>query len=254
MTLQIHEIPCLGDNFAYLVARDGSNQALVVDASEADPVRNALGATGLELAAILTTHHHHDHVGGNEPLQAAHPGLAIYAAGGGTGRRVAGQTHELGHGEAVEIAGLTVLPLHVPGHTGDAMAYLIEDALFTGDTLFVGGCGRLFEGSPTQMFDSLCNVLGELPNETRVYCGHEYTVQNLAFAAAVEPDNARVAQKLLWAMEQTEQGRVTVPSTLGEERETNPFLRAAVPAVAERYGKGSPVEVFAAIRRAKDRF
>ncbi|RLB47995.1 MAG: hydroxyacylglutathione hydrolase, partial [Deltaproteobacteria bacterium] len=120
--------------------------------------------------------------------------------------------------------------------------------------LFVAGCGRLFEGSPAQMHHSLCNVLAALPEDTRLYCGHEYTVQNLRFAATVEPDNAAIRNKLEWALEQTEQGQPTVPSTLRDEQATNPFLRAAVPAVAQRYGNGTPVEVFAAIRRAKDHF
>jgi len=252
MTLSVRHVPCLGDNYAYVVAPSGGRQALVVDASEAAPVKAALEEAGLELGAILTTHHHHDHVGGNDALARATPGLAIYGAGGG--RRVAGQTHDVAHEVAFQVAGLAVTPFHVPGHTADAMAYLIEDALFTGDTLFVGGCGRLFEGTAAQMHHALSTVLGKLPDETRVYCGHEYTVQNLRFAASVEPDNAAVAAKLEWAMEQTEQGKPTVPSTLGEERQTNPFLRVAVPAVAQRYGQGSPAEVFAAIRQAKDRF
>jgi hydroxyacylglutathione hydrolase len=253
MTLQISAIPCLGDNYAYLVAAGGSTQALVIDPSQAGPVEDRLSATGLDVTAILTTHHHHDHVGGNLQLSRAHPGLAVYAHGG-AGRAVPGQTHDVTHEIGFEAAGLQVRPLHVPGHTLDAIAYLIEDALFTGDTLFVAGCGRLFEGSPAQMHDSLGRVLGELPEDTRIYCGHEYTVQNLRFAATVEPDSGAVRDKLQWAMEQTEQGRPTVPSTLAEEKGTNPFLRAGVPAIAQRYGNGSPAEVFAAIRRAKDQF
>ncbi len=253
MTLQILEVPCLGDNYAYVVTRSGSIQALVIDPSEAGPVTHELGDRGLDLVAILTTHHHHDHVGGNLKLSHDHSGLAVYAHGG-AGRPVPGQTHEVAHEVVFQTAGIQITPLHVPGHTLDAVAYLIEDALFTGDTLFVAGCGRLFEGSPAQMHHSLCGILAQLPDDTRIYCGHEYTVQNLRFAATVEPDNAAIRNKLEWALEQTEQGQPTVPSTLRDEQATNPFLRAAVPAVAQRYGNGTPVEVFAAIRRAKDHF
>ena len=255
MTLSIVEIPCLRDNYAYLVAPEGASQVVVIDPSEAKPVEAALAERGLELMAILNTHHHWDHIGGNVELCARREGLPVYAHVSDREQdRVPQQTHSVEHGKAFEVARMRFMPLHVPGHTLGAVTYWVEDAAFTGDTLFIAGCGRLFEGTPAMMYESLCVTLGELPPETRVFCGHEYTAQNLRFAATVEPDNEVIAKKLAWAQAQRAAGKPTVPSTMGEERDTNPFLRVAEPSVAARYGGGSPVDVLAAVRAAKDRF
>ena len=145
-------------------------------------------------------------------------------------------------------------PLHVPGHTTGAVSYCIEDAVFTGDTLFVAGCGRLFEGTPEMMHTSLSGKLARLPEATRVYCGHEYTASNLRFAVHAEPDNEAAHAKLKSALAQREQGEPTVPSTIGSELAVNPFLRCDVPAIRARFPGETPVEVFAAVRRAKDSF
>ena len=252
MATRIIEIPCRADNFAYVVAAAGSGDALVVDPSAAEPVQAALQQAGLRPAAVLCTHHHFDHTGGVEALAASNPDLAVVAHVSDRGR-VAELTEGVEQGQSLRMAGLSVGVLHVPGHTRGSLAYVIEDAVFTGDTLFVAGCGRLFEGTAEQMFKSLTK-LASLPPETRVYCGHEYTSANLRFAVSVEPDNEAVAAKLEWADEQTSEGRPTVPSTIEDELATNPFLRAAQPALATRFGGGAPVEVFAAARRAKDAF
>ncbi len=239
--MRVIPVPCLSDNYAYLVARDGSDEAIVIDPSESEPVIAALEREKLRLVAIVNTHHHHDHVGGNEGLRARYGALPVYAHASDQGR-VPAQTERVEEGKPFTVAGLTLDPLHVPGHTTGAVAYCIEDAVFTGDTLFVAGCGRLFEGTPEMMHRSLSEKLGRLPPATRVYCGHEYTVSNLRFAQHAEPDNQAVKDKLARAQALRERGEPTVPSTIGEELATNPFVRSR------------SVEEFAARRRAKDTF
>jgi hydroxyacylglutathione hydrolase len=248
--MRVIPIPCLSDNYAYLVVADGSRAAFVIDPSEAAPVAAALTREGLKLTAIVNTHHHFDHVGGNEDLRAAWGDVPVYAHISDVGR-VPAQTEKVEEGKAFQIAGLELYPLHVPGHTLGAVSYCIEDAVFTGDTLFVAGCGRLFEGTPAQMHASLSGKLGRLPPETRVYCGHEYTVNNLRFAVHVEPANKAAAAKLEAARAKRERGEPTVPSTIGEELETNPFLRCDVPSLRERFPGDNPVEILAAVRKAK---
>ncbi|MCC6528439.1 MAG: hydroxyacylglutathione hydrolase [Polyangiaceae bacterium] len=251
--VEVFEVGCLKDNYAYVVRAAGHDRALVVDPSDLGPVQLRLSSLGLALGAILATHHHADHVGGIEALCARHPGVPVYAHRSDLGR-VPGQTHAVDDGAAFSVAGLEVTPHHVPGHTLGAVAYHVGDALFTGDTLFVGGCGRLFEGTPELLYHSLCDVLARLPPATRIYCGHEYTVKNLLFAASVEPDSAPVAARLAWAEARARAGVPTVPSTIADELATNPFLRCGEPALAARMGTGSPVATLAALRRAKDAF
>jgi hydroxyacylglutathione hydrolase len=254
--MRVIPVPCLSDNYAYLVAKDGAREAVVVDPSEAEPVIAALAREGLTLIAILNTHHHYDHVGGNEGLLDRFGAMPVYAHASDKGR-VPRQTELVEEGQSFSVAGLTFRPLHVPGHTLGAVAYCVEDAVFTGDTLFVAGCGRLFEGTPEQMHTSLSGKLGKLPAATRVYCGHEYTASNLRFAASVEPESAAVKEKLAAATAARERGEPTVPSTIGDELAVNPFLRCGEPSVRARFGaEGDPSEVpvFAAVRRAKDSF
>jgi hydroxyacylglutathione hydrolase len=255
MTLSIIEVPCLSDNYAYLVGPAGSRRVVVIDPSEAEPIEAALEARGLELVAILNTHHHWDHVGGNEALRARRPEIPVWAHVSDRDKeRVPQQTNAVAHGESFEVEGMRFEALHVPGHTLGAVTYVVEDAAFTGDTLFVAGCGRLFEGTPAMMYDSLCIKLAKLPPDTRIYCGHEYTASNLRFAAQVEPDNAAIKTKLAWAEAQRAEGKPTVPSTVRDEQATNPFIRCTEPSVQARYGGSSPVEVLAAVRAAKDHF
>jgi hydroxyacylglutathione hydrolase len=251
--MRVIPVPCLSDNYAYLVTRDGSNEAIVVDPSESEPVIAAIEREGLSLSAILCTHHHPDHVGGNEGLIAKYGSMPVYAHASDKGR-VPAQSVFVEEGKPFEVVGLSFTPMHVPGHTTGAVAYHVEGAVFTGDTLFVAGCGRLFEGTPAMMHDSLSGKLGKLPPETRVYCGHEYTVSNLRFAVHAEPDNRAAQEKLDRAKAMRERGEPTVPSTIGEERETNPFMRADLASLQDRYPGASVVDTFAAVRKAKDSF
>lgn len=251
-------IPCLSDNYAYLLRRPGAKNAVVVDASEAAPVRAVLQREGLLLEAILSTHHHADHVGGNRELAQCFPGVRVFGFRTDRGR-LPGLTDPLDDGAEFEVAGFGFRALHIPGHTQGALAYLTEDRVFTGDTLFVAGCGRLFEGTPEQMVESLNGKLASLPDGTRIYCGHEYTQKNLAFARWVEPENSAIQAKAERVRELRERGLPSVPSTIGEERATNPFLRLDRDEILDRFGEELGKEPsagarFWAMRRAKDRF
>lgn len=247
--MRVVPVPCLKDNFAYLVI-DG-DRAAVIDPGEAAPIEAALAREGVTLAAIWATHHHRDHVGGVPELIARRPGLAV-VAGERDADKIAGVTHRLADGDEAELGGLRARAIHNPGHTLGAISFAAGDAVFTGDTLFGAGCGRLFEGDAAMMHASLAR-LAALPPETRVYFGHEYTAANLRFAAAVEPDNAAALRRA------AELPAPSTPSTIGVERATNPFLRVAEPAViAAARARGAaaddPASVFAAIRAWKDGF
>jgi len=252
-------IPVLADNFIWLI-HDGRH-AVAVDAGAAEPLLARLGALNLTLAAVLCTHHHADHVGGNAAL-AARCGVPIY---GSANETIPARTAPLRGGEALMLPGLA-LPcrvLAVPGHTLGHLAYVVETpqetALFCGDTLFGAGCGRVFEGTMAMMWASLSAFLA-LPETTRVYGGHEYTLSNLKFARAVEPDNAALAAREAAVQALRAAGKPSLPSTLAEERATNPFLRVEVPAVqaAARAHSGLPcetaAETFAVLRAWKDGF
>lgn len=247
--MRVVTVPCLKDNFAYLVIDGGL--AAVVDPSEAAPVEAALAREGATLAAIWLTHHHWDHVGGVKALAAARPGLAV-VAGERDAEKIEGVTERLADGGETSLGGLRARAIHNPGHTLGAISFVVADAVFTGDTLFGAGCGRMFEGDAAMMQASLAR-LAALPDETRVYFGHEYTVANLRFATAVEPENVAAARRA------EELAVPSTPSTIGEERATNPFLRVGEPAViaaARARGAASedPAAVFAAIRAWKDGF
>lgn len=263
--MRIVPIACLKDNYAYLVICEATRSAAVVDPSEAGPVRAAVEREGVTLAALWLTHHHWDHVGGNQDLLRAHPGLEVVGHASDKGR-IPGQTRMIEDGEEVALGSeVRARIIHNPGHTSGAISYHVaaaeggHGAVFTGDTLFLAGCGRLFEGTPAQMHTSLAR-LAALPDATRVYCGHEYAAANLRFAAAVEPGNEAVQARARAVEQARAQGAPSVPGTMTEERATNPFLRAHVPAVAAAARAAEPaasdteVEVFAALRRWKDRF
>ena len=256
--MQVTIVPCLKDNYAYVLLAPGATRAVVVDPSEAEPVERALRELGVSLGAILATHHHVDHVGGNSALVQRFPGTKVYGYVSDRGR-IPEQTEFVEHGATLVVEGLSFRALHIPGHTLGAVAYVGEGAVFTGDTLFAGGCGRLFEGTPAQMYESLNVTLAALPDSTLVYCGHEYTASNLRFAAHLEPANAAIAAKATRVADQRARGLATVPSTIAEEKATNPFMRCDSPAIVERVssslgGDRSPAAILGAVRAAKDHF
>lgn len=249
---EITFIPALTDNYIWLL-HDG-NDAVIVDPGDASAVIWRLKAENLNLKAILVTHFHDDHQAGLSTL-LEHYDVPVY---GPASESIIGCNRPLSGGETIELLGQSCTVIAVPGHTLGHLAYLISGALFCGDTLFTGGCGRLFEGTPAQMVDSLAKIAA-LPDETLIYCGHEYTEINLCFSAAVEPDNAQTAKRSAETSFMRLRGRPTVPSTLLMEKETNPFLRCSEPdvvaAAKQRNPKADdPLSVFSTIREWKDGF
>ena len=253
--MQVHAVPAFQDNYLWVIAQ--GRRAAVVDPGDAAPVQRFLEARGLELAAILATHHHGDHVGGVPSLMERWHCPVFGPAHDG----VEGLDRKLAEGDRIEVPGVDLAfdVLDVPGHTAGHIAYVGNGAVFCGDTLFACGCGRLFEGTPAQMVRSL-GKLAALPRETRVYCAHEYTMSNIRFAQAVEPGNGSLAARKARDAARRERGEPTVPSTIGEELETNPFLRWDAPEVvasAERHAGrklAGGVDVFTEIREWKNRF
>ncbi len=251
-------VPCLQDNYAYLI-EDGDGGAAVVDPSEAGPVQRALAFRGVKLRAIWNTHHHWDHVGGNEEL-AVHEEIQV-CAGRHDQARVPRVSKLLDDGDTFEFGPYTVRVIAVPGHTLGAVAYVLEEAgitraVFTGDTMFAAGCGRLFEGTPSMMHDSL-GKLAQLPGDTHVFPGHEYTVKNLEFACALEPESEILQKALTSARGIRAQGLPTVPSTIERELAVNPFVRVDAPAVRKAVGLGPDArsaDVLGALRSKKDAF
>lgn len=257
--LAIHGVPAFQDNYLWVMAR--GTDAVVVDPGDAAPIESFLSKQGLALRAILATHHHGDHVGG-VPALAARWKCPVF---GPATEKIPEITRKLREGDGIVVPSLDV-PLEVldvPGHTAGHIAYVHRDPadpfVFCGDTLFAGGCGRLFEGTAAQMVASL-SKLAALPPRTRVYCAHEYTLANLRFARAVEPGNAELAERQAREAAKRERGEPTVPSTIGLELATNPFLRWREPGVIEAAERRAhrrlpdPVAVFAEIREWKNSF
>ena len=256
--MQVIAIPCLKDNYAYLLL-DGRGQAVVVDPSEVEPVEAAIARASVQLAAIWLTHHHWDHVGGVEALCATRDGLPVLGSAYDLERaRIPRQTRGLHEGDTLSFDGKPVQILEIPGHTLGAIAYVVDGCLFSGDTLFVAGCGRVFEGTMPMMQHSLAK-LRALPDTTQLYCGHEYTVNNLRFALSLEPGATAIAERFASAKAQRERSEPTVPGRLRDELAVNPFMRWDAPtliAAARQRGArdDSPASVFAAVRKAKDQF
>ncbi|NND68104.1 MAG: hydroxyacylglutathione hydrolase [Halioglobus sp.] len=256
--LNIQPIEAFTDNYIWLLEDTQTRSAFVVDPGDAAPVIARLEELDLALAGVLITHHHFDHVGGLATLRERYQPY-VY---GPDNPAIDGIDQVLRQGDDIEVFGKLFTILEVPGHTLDHIAYFHdgdEPLLFCGDTLFAGGCGRLFEGNPPMMLNSL-EALAGLPDSTRVYCAHEYTLANLAFARAVEPDNAALAARLQAAQSTRKRGEPTVPSDIGLELATNPFLRCSQSELRDALaGQGrlegtSPTEVFTTVRSWKDNF
>lgn len=253
--MEIVPIPAFKDNYIWTLIQDGC--AVCVDPGDAVPVQKYLSQHGLILSAILNTHHHWDHTGGNIALLGMSQ-TPLYAP---KSEAIEGVTHRLSEGDeiALQQIGVRLRVLDIPGHTSGHIAFYNEQILFCGDTLFAAGCGRLFEGTPEQMSASL-DKLAALNKNTKIYCGHEYTLANIAFAKVVEPDNQKITEREKREAAKRENKQPTLPSTLGDELDTNPFLRCTEPAVihaAEKYaGKSltNKVAVFAALREWKNNF
>lgn len=248
-------LPAFSDNYIWVL--HDATHAVVIDPGEAEPVLDFLGRANLRLAAILNTHHHADHVGGNAALLAKHP-VPVF---GPRDERIAETTHPLAGGERFRLPhfGIEFEVLDIPAHTRSHIAFLGDGLLFCGDTLFAAGCGRLFEGTPRQMHDALVK-LAALPDATRVYCGHEYTLSNLKFARAAEPGNAFLRELTARMVRLREAGAPTLPSTIAQEKASNPFIRVDAPGViasaSQRAGRplNDPVSVLAEIRDWKNNF
>ncbi|KAF0881186.1 ALS protein, partial [Crocuta crocuta] len=226
--MNVELLPALTDNYMYLIIDGETKEAAIVDPVQPQKVVETVRKHGVKLTTVLTTHHHWDHAGGNEKLVKLEPGLKVC----GGDDRIGALTHKVTHLSTLQVGSLNVKCLSTPCHTSGHICYFVSKpgsseppAVFTGDTLFVAGCGKFYEGTADEMHKALLEVLGRLPPDTRVYCGHEYTINNLKFARHVEPNNTAVQEKLAWAKEKYGSGEPTVPSTIAEEFTYNPFMR-----------------------------
>lgn len=253
--LEIFQIPCLQDNYGFLVHDPDTGATATIDTPEVAPINQALAAKGWRLTHILNTHHHFDHAGGNEELKAQWGCQVVGAAI--DAERIPGIDMALADGDTLTLGSKQARIIEVPGHTSGHIAYYFaaDDVAFVGDTLFALGCGRLFEGTPEQMSESLAKIMA-LPDQTTVYCAHEYTEANAAFAVTMEPANPALQQRIKEIQALRAAGKPTVPTSIGLERATNPFVRSdslELQAVLNLSG-ADEVTVFAETRRRKDHF
>jgi hydroxyacylglutathione hydrolase len=266
--MRVERIPTLRDNYTYLVIDDASNEAAVIDAPEAAPVIARVEKLGVRVTKVMSTHHHLDHSGANPELAARF--RAPVVGHRSDSARIPGFTDGVEEGERVRVGGLAAEVLFIPAHTRAHVAYVFPGAVFCGDTLFAGGCGRLFEGNPQMMHEALNVKLAKLPDATLVYCGHEYTENNLRFALTLEPGNAALVERMARVRERrakaaadwhdASEAEMTVPSTLADERATNPFMRAHSAELVANVRKAlpdtptDPVSILGAVRALKDKF
>ena len=257
--MEIKRLPVLSDNYVFVLSDSQQKIAAVVDPAVAQPVIDYLASINCKLVAIFNTHHHFDHVGGNKELIRHFPDLRVYGGAKDKGR-IPHQKVLLNEGDTVQFANRTGKVFFVPGHTRAHIAYYFPPTttdengeLFCGDTIFAGGCGRLFEGTPAQMVESI-SKLRQLPDDTRVWCAHEYTLSNLKFAVTVDSENTALQQRYQDVQQARSKGVATVPSFLGVEKQTNPFLRWDTPAIQASAKIVNPARVFGRIRGMKDNF
>ncbi|HXX26091.1 MAG TPA: hydroxyacylglutathione hydrolase [Pseudolabrys sp.] len=254
MPAETHLFKCLSDNYGVLLHDSETGATASIDAPEAGPVEAALRATGWKLTDILVTHHHHDHVGGIDTLKQKYKCRVVAPA---KGADIPAVDETVREGDKVKVGNLTANVIETPGHTLDHIAYWFhqDKIAFVGDTLFSIGCGRVIEGDADMMWRSLVK-LRDLPNDTEIFCGHEYTLANIKFARTVEPNNTALQEREAEAKQEIAKNRPTIPVTIGEEKTANPFLRADVPEVAAGIGMaGKPAaQVFAEIRARKNTF
>jgi hydroxyacylglutathione hydrolase len=257
--MQVYQISALSDNYIFLLHDPFKNIAAVVDPAQAEPVLHYLDRLNTELVAIFNTHHHSDHVGGNKKLLDRFPNLCVYGGASDRGR-IPGQQVFLEEGDRVTFGDRSGEVFFVPGHTRAHIAYYFPPTqegeagdLFCGDTLFAGGCGRLFEGTPAQMVDSL-SKFRNLPDDTRVWCAHEYTLKNLEFALTVDSENRDLKERFDRVKKARQRGEATVPSSLGTEKQTNPFLRWDTTALQLAMNSQDPIQTFSRLRSKKDQF
>lgn len=254
--MKVKLVPALEDNYMYLLIDEKTGECAAVDPVEPKKIMTASKEEGVKVSVVLTTHHHWDHAGGNEELLKLITGpITVY----GGDERIGGLTNKVGHGDTFKIGSLNVQCLFTPCHTSGHICYNVtgdgaEPVVFTGDTLFSGGCGRFFEGDPSQMYRALIEILSKLPSNTRVFCGHEYTVNNLKYGVHAEPDNEDMKAKLAWAQNQRSKGLPTIPTTIEEEMKINPFMRVRESSAQKHTGKTDPIDVMRALRREKDSF
>lgn len=252
----VHQLPALQDNYIYLIEEHNSNRLLAVDPAEAVSVRKASKELGKPVTHILVTHHHWDHTDGIKALKRDYGSIVVGATIDAD--RIPSIDLPVEEGSGLKPGDLDIAMLFVPGHTRGHLAYLIGDALFCGDTLFGAGCGRVFEGTHEQMWNSLAK-LSQLPGETKIYCAHEYTLANLRFAAMIDPDNGELAHRIETDRARVAKGIPTIPSTIAVEIATNPFLRPLDAAFTAGYSSQNGIasdalSVFTDIRKRKDRF
>jgi len=261
--LKITVLPATADNFMYLITDKETNKAFIVDPVDYGGVLEEVSEQQVSLQGILTTHHHWDHAGGNEALvkefeKMTGDKLPVY----GGDDRIGALTNQVHQGDTIKLGSLEFECLFTPCHTTGHICYYLKSnnpamqkpAVFTGDTLFIAGCGRFFEGTPQQMHSALIEKLANLPDETLVFCGHEYTVNNLKFALSVEPENVAANEKMQWACDQRKTETPTVPSTIGEEKLFNPFMRCVQPHLQQQFAAEDAVSLMGKLRRMKDSF
>ncbi|KAG2207580.1 hypothetical protein INT46_005100 [Mucor plumbeus] len=250
--MKIIPIPALEDNYSYILIDEKTKEAAVIDPVEPIKILNVISQTGAKLSSVFATHHHWDHSGGNIELVAKKPGLAVY----GADARIPEINYVCKDREEFKLGSLDITPLHTPCHTKGHVCYYVVDpntgerAVFSGDTLFIGGIGKFFEGDARDMYRILFHIITKLPDDTWVYCGHEYTKNNLKFALSIDPHNENLQAKWAWCQDKA----ITVPSTIGQEKLYNPFLRVNEQSLQQVVGKNDPVEVLHTIREMKNSF